>query len=401
MKLRAFLVLMTGIAVISDSMLHPFYPQYFERVFGVTQPFYVGLYIAACSLTVLASFPAWAWLGRRVSVMKLLVATQLAAGTLSLLSGAASSLLAFWIASLGMMLFKASYLLIYPYVMSLEEKSQHIGTIGLLAFVVYFGNLLAALMSGVVFQLLEPRALFSVMAVGDLAQVLLCLYWLRTRDERAPAVESQSVPALPFGFVARLGCVMGVLYFSAYLSEPFFASYWESLSSSENKVLSGLIFAIPGIAALTALFVNERAPAASTSIFSGIAPAIGFGILGLLLQASGMPWLVLGGRFLYGWALFQAMVRLDRILFRESTPETYATDFSRVNLFQGLGILTASTTAGSLVRAFDTRLPLLLAALGFALSALLYLVLFRAELRGADALASSEANAVNEGNVLT
>jgi DHA1 family multidrug resistance protein-like MFS transporter len=401
MTLRAFLVLMTGIAVLSDSMLHPFYPQYFERVFGVTKPLDVGLYIAACSLTVLASFPVWAWVAKRVPVMKLLIASQLAAGALSVLSGATSSLLAFWLASLGMMLFKASYLLIYPYVMSLEQKSQHLGTIGLLAFVVYFGNILAALMSGVVFQLLEPRALFSVMAVGDLVQVLLCAYWLRSRPEHAPAATSQPALGLSFAFVARLGSVMLVLYFSAYLSEPFFASYWESLAGSQNKVLSGLVFAIPGIAALIALFVNERTRYGGVGAFSGIAPAIAFGIVGLLLQATGTAWLVLGGRFLYGWALFQAMVRLDRILFRESTPDTYATDFSRVNLFQGLGILTASTTAGALVRSFDTRLPLVLAALGFALSAGLYLILFRIELRASDALGSEAANAVNEGNALT
>ena len=64
--------------------------------------------------------------------------------------------------------------------------------------------------------------------------------------------------ALPPRFVWKLGVVMLVLYFSAYLSEPFFAVYWESISGSPNKVLSGLVFAIPGVAALTALFVNSK-----------------------------------------------------------------------------------------------------------------------------------------------
>ena len=57
MSLKASLVLMTVIAVVSDSMLHPFYPQYFAVVLGVTDPRHVGLYIAACSLTVMLAFP--------------------------------------------------------------------------------------------------------------------------------------------------------------------------------------------------------------------------------------------------------------------------------------------------------------------------------------------------------
>lgn len=404
MKLRVFLMLMTVVAVISDSMLHPFYPQYFARVFGVKDPLHVGLYIAACSFTVLSTFPLWALLSRRVRVLELLVVTQVASGGLSLLCSQADSLLLFWLLSLGIMVCKASYLLIYPYVMSLEEEDNHLGTIGLLAFAVYFSNILAALLSGVIFQLLPATWLFVVMAAGDVFQVLLCLYWLKVQRSRArgpnPVVVSArpAAAALPPRFVWKLGVVMLVLYFSAYLSEPFFAVYWESISGSPNKVLSGLVFAIPGVAALTALFVNSKTRYGSDGAYFGILPAIGCGVLGLLLQVSGARWLVLGGRFLYGWALFQAMVRLDGLLFRMSSKATYATDFSKVNSFQGLGVLFASTLAGSLVSAFGIRLPIGIAASGFVLGALLYARLFRAELREREPV---EADQTREGNVLT
>jgi MFS transporter, DHA1 family, multidrug resistance protein len=402
MKLRGFLLLMTGIAVVSDSLLHPFYPQYLARVFGVTDPTQVGRYIATCSLTVLTAFPLWALVARRVHVLALLVATQLAAGAFSLACAVTQSLFTFWLLSVGMMLCKASYLLIYPYVMSHEDKERHIGTIGLLAFVVYFGNILAALLSGVIFELLEPRWLFSIMALADGFQVLLCLYWLRGEPSRPQATATlaslQSAQALPPLLLLKLGAVMFVLYFSAYLSEPFFAAYWESLIASHNRILSGVVFAIPGLAALSALWVNGHTRFGRAGAFAGIVPAIALGIVGLLLQASGSMWLVVAGRFLYGWALFQAMVRLDRLLFRASTPETYATDFSKANLFQGLGVLVAGSSAGSLVLSFGTRIPLLVAAAGFGLGAALFITLFRGELR-ADELPQTQP--VNEGSALT
>jgi MFS transporter, DHA1 family, multidrug resistance protein len=403
MTLRVFLVLMTVVAVISDSMLHPFYPQYFARVFGVENPLLVGLYIAACSLTVLTTFPLWALLSRRMRVLELLVITQVASAGLSVLCSVIDSLLLFWLVSLGMMVCKASYLLIYPYVMSLEDEEKHLNTIGLLAFAVYFSNILAALLSGVIFQLLPPTWLFVVMAAGDLLQVLLCLYWLTQRSRKqdpdeAVVKEASAVQSLPPRFVAKLGAVMLVLYFSAYLSEPFFASYWESISGNANKVLSGMVFAIPGLAALTALFVNSKTRYGGDGGYSGILPAIGCGVLGLLLQASGASWLVLSGRFLYGWALFQAMVRLDGLLFRMSTKASYATDFSKVNSFQGLGVLLSSTLAGSLVSAFGVRLPMGIAAFGFVLGAVLYALLFRAELRQRE---RAEGDAAREGSALT
>src|SRR5262245_10578696 len=100
MSLKVSLVVMTVIAVVSDSMLHPFYPQYFASVFGVTNPQHVGLYIAACALTVMVTFPLWAQLARKIHVLHLLIATQLATGILSLWCSTTVSLVEFWIVSL-------------------------------------------------------------------------------------------------------------------------------------------------------------------------------------------------------------------------------------------------------------------------------------------------------------
>jgi hypothetical protein len=378
MTIKRMLVFMTLAGVVSDSLLHPFYPQYLSRVFGVDDPTQVGGYVAASSLTVLVALPGWALLSRRVPVFRLLIATQVATALLSIAASFAPTLISFYFVSLAMLVFKASYLLIYPHVLSLESAGEHLGTISLLAFVVYFSNILAALLSGVMLQLFDPTWLFVAMAVGDVIQLGMCVYLLRVPP--APAQLAQEADAgseHPAGFAYKLGAVMLVMYFSAYLSEPFFSSYWERISPGNNAIVTGSVFAIPGLSALLGLFVNARRSSAEAPGHKGILPAVALCLGSLWLQASAMPLLVVIGRFAYGWALFQMMVRLDSLLFQVSDKDSYATEFSRINLFQGLGVLFAGFTAGKLVSSFGPQITFQISAGGFAFGALLFISLFR------------------------
>lgn len=370
---RAFLVAMTAVAVVGDSLLQPFYPQYLAAVFGLTDPRSVGLYVASCSLTVLLAFPAWAFVSRRLRVLPLLMVTQLLAALFACASFAASSLPWFLVASLAMMVCKASYLLLYPYVMSLEEEAQHATLIGLLAFVVYFGHLLAALAAGVIFQALGARALFLAMAGADLLQLAICYFALRTptlakgATRAAPATQKG---ALPSGFFVKLGVVMLLMYFSGYVTEPFFSAYWEARTQVTNRIASGVVFALPGLAALAALGFDAIVKPRRRG---GAAPQLLLLLLGLSLQLCESSLWVMVGRCLYGWALFRTMVELDLIVFRVSTPENYAVDFSRANLFQGLGVMIASFTAGGVVHRIGEAAPFVLAAVGFLAAAVLFL----------------------------
>jgi len=90
------------------------------------------------------AFPLWAAAAKHIPMLRLLIYTQFAAGVLSILCYESDSLPDFWFVSLLMQVFKGSYLLIYPFVMSLEHKDRHGGTIGLLSVIVHLGAIAGA-----------------------------------------------------------------------------------------------------------------------------------------------------------------------------------------------------------------------------------------------------------------
>ena len=400
MNLRFFLITMTAIAVVSDSILIPFYPQYFLTRFGVTSPQHVGAYIAAFCCTVMFALPFWARVAKRVETLSLLVYAQLAAGLLSIACYWSTSVLEFWLVSLCMFAFKGSYLLMYPYVMSVEKKVNHAGTIGLLSLVVHFGGILGAIVGGVVMQSWTPRDMFLVMAAGDFIQIVMCLYQIRYRRLQSVTTSMSEEPtsSIESGTksfsghrqthqIFRLGLVMVIFYFSAYLIRPFFALYWQTIATYNSNIVSALVFAIPGGMALLALRLNQRAQRTGGRVFNSIAGSILLGTCGLLLQGAPYEASILLGRCLFGWSMFQVTVRLDLLLFELSTPDSYATDFSKINIFQNVGVLTASFAAGSLVNDYGLQAPFFAAAVGFLLSAVAYSLLI--EIRHRTSLANT------------
>lgn len=376
-SVKHWLIGITIAAVVSDSMLLPFYPHFFASVFGITDPGHIGLYLSACCLTIVLAFPMWARASRWISVLKLLIPTQLAAGVLSILCYWTETPMSFWILSLLMLVFKGSYLLVYPMIMAAERRDNHGNTIGLLSVVVHIGGIAGAVLGGVVLQWFEPRQVFLVMAVSDFLQTGVCLYLTR-RPDPGSAERHDSTPEksrVTSAVIYRLGLVMFLFYFSAYLTRPFFVRYWESVTRSGGEALSGLVFAIPAGIAILALCLSFRR-GHTRSPGDGLLAAMMLGGVGLALQGLNQEWLILSGRCLFGWALFQSTVQLDQLLFALSHPGAYAADFSKINIFQQLGVLAAASSAGGLVGLLGLQMPFVVAAVGLVLTAALYGLLF-------------------------
>ena len=372
--LRRAIVVMSAFAVLSDAILIAFYPQFFERRYGLSSAVHVGAYIAAISVAVMFTLPLWARVARHVETMHLLLATQCAAGVLCAASYWATSVEAYWVLSMLMFMCKSSYLLMYPYLMRLLPPEEHGHTIGLLSVVVHFGGIAGAVAGGWVMETLGPAACLWLMAAGDFGQMLLCAWLIRSgRVVRVLGTADAAADRPPHiaPAVLKLCALVMVFDFCVYLVRPFFSLYWEQLVPSSGQALAGLAFAIPGAVALVALVLNKRAAEAGRPLRDQVFANLLLCAAGLLVQAAPSAVAVLLGRVVFGWALFQLIVKLEVILFRHSARETYGRDFSLFNFFQNLGVLLASYAAGAIVERHGIAITFGLAAAGMALAALL------------------------------
>ncbi|MFC3625709.1 MFS transporter [Vogesella amnigena] len=377
MKQKSLLMGLTAVAVVSDAMLLPFYPQFFAARFGVHDPQHVGAYLAAMCLTVMLALPLWARVVRHMPLLQLLVFTQLAAGLLCLYCYWSSSLAGFWLLSLAMIACKGSYLLVYPQLMALAGKDEHTATVGLLSVIVHFGGIAGALLGGLALQHMDGGQVFLLMAAGDALQIGICLYLLWWQPLPAPQVANPALPPLVddgerLSGVYRLGLLMLLFYFSAYLVRAFFALHWQAVSGIADSRLAAAVFALPALLALGGLWHNRRRARAGQEPLGSLPSMLLLGCAGLLLQALPDMLSLLAGRCLFGWALFQLTVQLDVQLFRLGTPASYAADYSKINFCQNLGVLAASYAAGLLVAGQGLATPFLVAAGGFVLTALAY-----------------------------
>lgn len=388
MKLKHALILLTLVSVVADTMLLPFYPQFFSEAFNYVSAQHVGYYIAACCITVMCAFPLWARIARRIHELHLWVYTQIIAGCLGIACFYSSSLVEFWITSQAMLVFKASYLLIYPYVMRLEEDDQHLGVVGLFAVLMHFGAIGGAVLGGVTLEFLNAKDLYLIMAASDGLQVLVCLYLIlrfKTPFKQVQTIETEkqdSSSTSILGFtptIFAVGIVTLFFYFSAFLIRPFFTQFWQSLHADSwlaSELISSLIYAIPAWVAVIGLWANHKNKSQKPHQRI-IAESLVIGMLGLFIQAQPDSIAVIVGRIIFAWALFQVSVRLEIILFENSRPERYGQDFSKVHLMQNIGIIASSFTVGNLVDGFGMQWPFYLAITGFAFTLLLLLFYFR------------------------
>ncbi|WP_299242946.1 MFS transporter [uncultured Aquimarina sp.] len=384
--MKNFLIIMTLVAVVSDYLLHPFYPQFFESRFGVTNPVYVGYYFAAICFMVMISFPFWAYVSKKVAELNILVYTQCIAGIFALCCFWTTSYTLFWVLSLVMILFKGSYLLVYPYILKIITKKEHPTTIGVLSVVVHLGGILGAVIGGLTVDLIDASYIFLIMAMGDFIQMGMSGYLLKSKryttsiEKEDTSGTNTNTQLIPKGFILKIGLITMMLYFSDFLIRPFFATYWESISIYDSKLISGTMYAIPGFVALLALWMNTKRKVNNNG-YQGIISALLLGVIGLLLQGIPFEGSIIIGRIIYGWAIFQGVVKFDVLLFELSNPASYAMDYSKVHFFQNLGVLLSSLSVGVLVESTGLQMPFMIALIGFITTLICYYFIFKIEMK--------------------
>ncbi|ETF01478.1 MFS transporter [Advenella kashmirensis W13003] len=394
MIIRNAIIIMSALGMMSDTVLIGFYPQFFEMRYGSTDQVHTGMYVAAISIAVMCTLPVWVRVARRFEPMSLIGFTQCIAGLLCLSAIWAETLTQYWVLTMLMFMFKSSYLLMFPYLMRIVSSDEHSRTIALLSVVVHISGILAAASGGYILQHLGASAALVLMAAGDFGQMGITLWLNRTgriikvndsKKEEAQAVQDTAVvladdatapaPVAPrkgFSHLTRgiltLSLIMFVFDFSAYLIRPFFSEYWIYATAHKDQTLAGLIFAIPGLAAVVALIVKHRLNEKATRRNENLSWNLLLSLVGLYLQSVPSDIAIVIGRCMYGWGLFQVAVKLEVSLFSISRKEDYAHHFSITNFFQNLGVLISSWCAGYIVSLVGHQAVFLIAAAGIALT---------------------------------
>jgi predicted MFS family arabinose efflux permease len=391
MRLNHGLILMTWFAVISDALLIPFYPQFFLQRYGEDSSWHVGAYVAAISIVVMCVFPVWVRVARHIETLHILQVTQGVAAALCLASYWAPSLWSYWLLSMAMFAFKSSYLLSFPYLMRTESDASRAGTIGLLSVVAHLGVLFGAVAGGAAIERWGVGACVLLMALADLVQMAVCTWLIRSRRMvRVLAQNAQErTPPRRFtlggqGPVLKLAVVMLLFDFGAAIARPFFSVYWASFVSHGGEALAGAAFAVPKVVAVLALLVHRWLTLPEQHPTRHTLANLVLGAVGLLLQAVPDVGVLLIGRALLGWALYQLVINFDIQLYRLSSPDDFGRDYGVINLFQNCGVLLASFTAGSLVSAHGLQAPFVAAAMAFVAAAALWFWAFPMSHRGPD-----------------
>lgn len=435
MTIRNAIILMSALGMMSDAVLVGFYPQFFDMRYGNTDQVHTGVYVAAISIAVMCTLPVWVKVAKRFEPMALIGFTQCIAGLLCLSAIWAETLTQYWVLTMLMFMFKSSYLLMFPYLMRIVSSDEHSRTIALLSVVVHISGILAAALGGYILQHLGASVALVLMAGGDFGQMGITLWLNRTgriikvnggKKEGLKTLQDTAVqlangatadevvisstdrPATKQasclkGFshltkgILMLSLIMFVFDFSAYLIRPFFSEYWIYVTGHKDQTLAGLIFAIPGLAAVVALIVKHRLNEKATRRNENLSWNLLLSLGGLYLQSVPFDIAIVIGRCMYGWGLFQVAVKLEVSLFNISRKEDYAHHFSITNFFQNLGVLISSWCAGYIVSLISHQAVFLIAAAGIALTWLAdKLTLTLDQLKPPIATPSSDINKRNE-----
>ncbi|MBD8687364.1 MFS transporter [Rhizobium skierniewicense] len=384
--LRPALLAMTAIAVVSDTMLLPYYPQLFAARFSISSSFTVGAYLASISLAVMLAFPVWVAIAKRRDTIAVLIWTQLAAAGFSLACYVAADIASFWVSSIVMVCFKASYLLMYPYVIAMQPVEKHATTIGALAVIVHFGGIIGAVSGGHVVGSYGYAIPYVIMGLGDVIQAAICAVLLKTasvaRARKSSREDDKGIIAVTpeeRKNFASLLAVMFFFYFGFYLSMPFMTVWWQSVARNTSPDITGFVYAIPGIVAV-AILAHGFWRAGTAQVWRRNEAGLVLTSAGLAIQAVPDQICIIIGRIIYGIGLYRVTIGLDALFFERAQKAHYASGFSLLNIARNSGVMLAALVSGMLTQRFGEGLSFAVAALVVLATLLLYRATLRAHI---------------------
>ncbi|MFV2196642.1 hypothetical protein [Nocardiopsis sp. LOL_012] len=381
--LRRLYLLVIVLHLVSDVALSPFYPQLFERLFGITDVSATGTYIWVCRVAALAAMPLWGLVARRLSTASIVLGGLAAAAALELVIAAAPTYTVFTAASAVQVAVTMSFALAYPaFVGSGTDRVRDVTTH---AYIINIGTVAATVLGAAVMALPEPRWGIAACSLLYVALAVLCRRHLpreaaagSTEGDAPEPGQEEGAPAAPArvrGLRVRTAPLLPLLAVCAavlaaeaarLVVRPFFTLHAEETGA--DPATAAVLFLLPQ---LTVVAVLPLAGRVHTVLGRALLPtACAVSALGLLAQflAPGIGLLVLG-RVVFGAGLGLGHVALYLRVF--SATGACGPAFAAVETVRVSATLISPLLATGLAAA-GLGLPL---AAGAALFALLAVVL--------------------------
>ena len=110
--------------IFTETLLSPFYPQFFAKVFNLDDAYITGEFMAMCRLVVIFSAPLWGVLARYFDPVKLLIVGQILAAVLTAAIAWVQTIQEFYVLTVFLLIFKSSYLLFIHCLLILTKASS-------------------------------------------------------------------------------------------------------------------------------------------------------------------------------------------------------------------------------------------------------------------------------------
>ncbi|MFG6496485.1 MFS transporter [Fictibacillus sp. UD] len=345
-SLNLFLLSCVFLFICTEVLLSPFYPQFFKKVYGITDPNITGFYIMTCRLVVVIFTPIWGLMANKWKNSSfLLIIGQWGTGLSCFLMAISQTFEMFVAASVLLLIFKSSYFLLYTILMQENRKSTTSAAASYHA-VLQGAIVIATLLSGWVIQMDNPLLIFWVIGIMECLVGLFSYFMLKkvskTRVMDAALQENQR-SLLPQFFL--FGIVVLTLHLAVNMVRPFFTTYTEAVYHT-STLMSSLLYLIPSLMAIVSLpLIRKYSDQLGRS---GYIAATGMMVVGLFFQGieTSIAGLVLF-RCMFGIGAAWCLAKLDVLLFKCSQ-NTHG-DYSKISAIQNVGLLLAPVAASSIV----------------------------------------------------
>ncbi len=371
---RRLYLLVILLHLVSDVALSPFYPQLFERLFGVTDPGATGVYIWVCRVTALAAMPLWGLVARRFSLASLVLGSLGAAAVLELLLAVSPTYPVFLAVSAVQVAVTMAFTLAYPAFVG--TGTDRVRDVTVFAYVVNGGTVVATLIGAGIMALSQPRWGIAACALLYVALAVLCHRRLPRERRAAPAVadapaadraaaRAAPVPRGAVAAIAAVGAVVLAVEVARLVVRPFFTVYAEG--GGVGTTAAAVLFLLPQVAVVAVLPLAGRAHALlGRALLPAACLLAAAGLAGQFL--TGDTALLALGRVVFGIGLGLGHVALDLRVFAVTGTDGPA--FSAVATVRVAATLVSPVAATALAGA-GLGLPLLAGAGLFAVLALL------------------------------